>query len=232
MPRFHGAIVAEKDAHGTRYIGVPEGRFMRNDPCWAKHGSHDTAKWLLAFRKTGVVDNMVMIAWESKPNEWALVHESRTLDFSLVQKTSRPAAGPDRFEPGASGMVKKATPVLPKGARLYYDFCQSDDLKSNGGYYTVRQLILLGNQCWRERKEEERNIETRVHKLKMAFELFERRERLQANGAAICRETIIQRLERTMTLTKDFRQWIEHSPPPREPGHENNDEKKNHKEWM
>ena len=65
MPRFRGAIVAEKHGRHTRYIGVPEGRFMRHDLCWAKHGKHNTAKWLLAFRKTGVVDNRVIIAWES-----------------------------------------------------------------------------------------------------------------------------------------------------------------------
>ena len=114
-PRFQGAIVAENDAHGTRYVGVPEGRFMRNDPCYAKHGSHDSAKWLLVTRKTGVVDKMVIIAWESKPSKWVLVHESRILDFSLVQQNSRSTAWPDRFEPGASDMVRKATPVLSKG---------------------------------------------------------------------------------------------------------------------
>ena len=110
---------------------------MRNDPCWEKHGLHDTATLLLAFRKTGIVDKMVIIPWESKPNEWALVHESCTLDFSLVQQTSGPMAGPDRFEPGASGMVRKATSVLLKGARFYYDFYQSNNLKSDKGYYTV-----------------------------------------------------------------------------------------------
>ena len=116
MPRFRGAIVAEKHGRHTRYIGVPEGRFMRHDLCWAKHGSHATAKWLLAFRKTGVVDNRVIIAWESKPNEWAVVHESRTLDFSLLQQNPRHTAWPKRFEPGASDMLRKTTPVLSKGA--------------------------------------------------------------------------------------------------------------------
>ena len=168
-PRFKGAIVAQNDAHGTRYIGVPEGRFMRNDPCYAKHGSHHSAQWLLAFRKTGVVDKMVIIAWESKPSEWALVHESRILDFSFVQQNSRPTAWPNRFEPGASDMVRKTTPVLSKGARFYYEFYRSDDFKSNEGYYTVSQLMLLANQCWREIKMEERNHETKVHKLKEMF---------------------------------------------------------------
>ena len=144
--RFQGVIVAENDAHGTRYVGVPEDRFMKNDPCYAKHGSHHSAQWLLAFRKTGVVDKMVIIAWESKPSEWALVHESCILDFSFVQQNSRPTAWPNRFEPGASDMVRKTTPVLLKGAQFYYEFYRSDDFKSNEGYYTVSQLMLLGNQ--------------------------------------------------------------------------------------
>ena len=62
MPHFQGAIVAVKDAHGTRYLGVPEGRFMINVPCYTKHGVHDTANWLLANKKTGVVDGMAIIA--------------------------------------------------------------------------------------------------------------------------------------------------------------------------
>ena len=168
-PRFKGAIVAQNDAHGTRYIGVPEGRFMRHDPCFAQHGKHESAQFVHAFRKTGVVDNMVIIAWESKPSEWAVVHESRTLDFSLLQQNSRPTAWPKRFEPGASDMLRKTTPVLSKDARSYYEFYRSDDFKSNEKHYTVRQLKLLGDQCWREIKMEERNYETQVHKLKNVF---------------------------------------------------------------
>ena len=41
-------------------------------------------------------------------------------------------------------MVRKTTPVLLKGARFYYEFYRSDDFKSNEGYYTVSQLMLLG----------------------------------------------------------------------------------------
>ena len=165
---------------------------MRNDPCYAKHGLHDSAKWLLATRKTWVVDKMVIIAWKSKPSEWALVHESRILNFSLVQQNSRPTAWSNRFEPGASDMVRKATPVLSKGARFYYDFYQSDDLKSDKGNYTVPQLIMLGDQHWTKDKVEEKNLEIKVHKLKMVFhEDFERREEDKANRAAIFHETII-----------------------------------------
>ena len=218
MPRFRGAIVAEEHGRHTRYIGVPEGRFMRHDPCWAKHGSHKTAKWLLAFRKTGVVDNMVIIAWESKPNEWALVHESRTLDFSSVQQNSRPTAGPKRFEPGASDMLRKTTPVLSKDARSYYEFYRSDDFKSNEKHYTVRQLRLLGNQCWREIKIEERNHETKVHKLKNMHA-----EEIMIRSCQLGSWT---------PLSEEIRQDIEQSPPPRDPGHKNEDEKKKYEEEM
>ena len=80
---------------------------------------------------------------------------------------------------------------------------------------------------------EERNLETKVHKLKMVFhEDFECREKEKANGDAICRETIIHCLERTMTLTEEIRQCIEHSTPPRDPGRENKDEKKKYEEGM
>ena len=221
MPRFCGAIVAEEHGRHTRYIGVPEGRFMRHDPCWAKHGSHKTAKWLLAFRKTGVVDNMVIIAWESKPNEWALVHESRTLDFPSVQQNSRPTAGPKRFEPGASDMLRKTTPVLSKDARSYYEFYRSDDFKSNEKHYTVRQLRLLGNQCWREIKIEERNHETKVHKLKNmhAEEIMIRFYTIRSFGS-------------WTPLSEEIRQDIGQSPPPRDPGHKNEDEKKKYEEEM
>ena len=125
-----------------------------------------------------------------------LVYESRILDFSLVQQNSRPTAWPDRFKPGASDMVRKATPVLSKGAQFYYDFYRSDDLKSDKGYYTVSQLMLLGNQYWRENKVEERNLETKVHKLKMVFhEDFERREEAKATGVTIYCDPIINYLE-------------------------------------
>ena len=73
-PHFRGAIVAKTNDDGTRYFGVPEGRFMRHDPCYATQGSHDTAQFIPAFKKTGVVDDRVILSWESKPEEYALVH--------------------------------------------------------------------------------------------------------------------------------------------------------------
>ena len=215
-PRFKGAIVAQNDAHGTRYIGVPEGRFMRHDPCFAQHGKHESAQFVHAFRKTGVVDNMVIIAWESKPSEWAVVHESRTLDFSLLQQNSRHTAWPKRFEPGASDMLRKTTPVLSKDARSYYEFYRSDDFKSNKKHYTVRQLKLLGDQCWREIKMEERNHETKVHKLKNMH----------------AEEIMIRFYGSWKPLSEEIRQDIEQSPPPRDPGHKNEDEKKKYEEEM
>ena len=220
-PRFKGAIVAQNDAHGTRYIGVPEGRFMRHDPCFAQHGNHESAQFVHAYRKTGVVDNMVIIAWESKPSEWAVVHESRTLDFSLLQQKSRHTAWPKRFEPGASDMLRKTTPVLSKDARSYYEFCQSDDFKSNEKYYTVRKLMLLGDQCWREIKMEERNHETKVHKLK----------NMHAEEIVI-RFYTIRSFGSWTPLSEEIRQDIGQSPPPRDPGHKNEDEKKKYEEEM
>ena len=52
-PHFQGAIVAVKDDDSIMYLGVPEGRFMRNDPCYAKHVLHATANWFLTNKRTG-----------------------------------------------------------------------------------------------------------------------------------------------------------------------------------
>ena len=194
---------------------------MRHDPCFAQHGKHESAQFVYAFRKTGVVDNMVIIAWESKPSEWAVVHESRTLDFSLLQQNSRHTAGPNRFEPGASDMLRKTTPVLSKDARFYYEFYRSDDFKSNEKYYTVCKLRELGDQCWREIKMEERNHETKVHKLKNmhAEEIMIRFYTIRSFGS-------------WTPLSEEIRQDIEQSLPPRDPGHKNKDEKKKYEEEM
>ena len=76
-PRYYGAIVAKTDDDGTRrYIGVPECRFMRHELFFAKQGSHDTAQFIHAWKKTGVVEDRVIISWESKPGEYALVHKN------------------------------------------------------------------------------------------------------------------------------------------------------------
>ena len=174
-PRFQGAIVAETDDDGTRYFGVPEGRFMRHELFYAKHGSYDTAKLIPAYKKTGVVDDRVIISWESKPGEYALVHKKRTLDHLTVQQNSRSVARPDRFELGTSGrMVGKSTPLPPKSTSLhyenalrYYAFFRSIKFTRNEGYYAISQLICFGDLHWARYKVEERKLETKVHKLKM-----------------------------------------------------------------
>ena len=88
-PHFQGAIVAVKYGDSTMYLGVSEGRFMINDPCYAKHGVHDTADWLVAKKKTGSVEGFTLILWDSKPHEWALVPDKCTLNLRLVQQKSR-----------------------------------------------------------------------------------------------------------------------------------------------
>ena len=173
---YYGAIVEKTDDDGTRrYIGVPECRFMRNELFFAKQGSHDTANFIPALKKTGVVEDRVIISWESKPGEYALVHKKRILDHLTLQQNSRSVAQPDRFDPGTSGrMVGKSTPLPPNIPSLHYEsllhhyaFFRSDEFTRDNRYRAIPWLIWNSNLHWAKFKVEERKWETKVHKLKM-----------------------------------------------------------------
>ena len=70
---------------------------------------------------------------------------------------------------------------------------------------------------------EERNHETKVHKLKEMFVPADYDED---------EETLIRFIKSWTSLSEEIWQDIEQSPPPRDPGHKNKDEKKKYEEEM
>ena len=74
--------MSHEESDGTRYCGVQEGLFMvkNNAPCFAKQGLKETANWMLAHWRTGVVNCYVLVSWDSKPNKWQWIPEGGTLE--------------------------------------------------------------------------------------------------------------------------------------------------------
>ena len=96
----------------------------------------------------------MLFAWDSKPNKWQWIPEHRVLDLMTIDQTKRTTAGPDRFEPGTTG-VGRPPPTLHKSAiALYDEYYQSDIFKR--GYYTVQMMIGKVEGYWIEQKERER----------------------------------------------------------------------------
>ena len=62
---FQGAILSQIVAGDIRYRIVPEARFLRNDECFAKHGSHSNAAWINPFAIIGNLGGKTLVAWES-----------------------------------------------------------------------------------------------------------------------------------------------------------------------
>ena len=234
LPHFRGAIVSHDDDGITRYRGVPEALFMGNVPCWAKHGSQRTATWIHANKKTGVVDGHVLVAWDSKPNKWQWIPEHRVLDIMTIDQTKRTTAGPDRFEPGTTG-VGRPPPTLHKSAiALYDEYYQSDIFKR--GYYTIRMMIGKVEQYWIKQKERERVVETMIHKIKKEIQTNvalwnERLAEASENGIRLARNDLVDYLGEKRTLPEQIRQNIGFFPPcPR--GHGGEGEKKKYEEEM
>ena len=215
-PRFRGAVVGHEESDGIRYCGVQEGLFMvKNAPCFAKQGLKETANWMLAHRRTGVVNGYVLVLLYSKPNEWQWIPEGGTLEYMSVGQTKRSTAEPDRFKPGTSdetGNPACARPTLPKGARNYYEYYQSDVFRG-GGYYTVGMMAVKGDQHWMEKQQEkderERDFETKVHMLKMMMQANVWDRTIAAsNGIAISSTYLYDYLKESMTLPENIRHNI------------------------
>ena len=107
-------------AGDIRYRIAAEARFLRNDECFAKHGSHSNAAWINACAITGNLGGKTLVAWESKPSELMWLPEHRVLDHKRVADESRTTSVPNRFESGRFSTIATSTPVLTNSAIDHY----------------------------------------------------------------------------------------------------------------
>ena len=139
------------------YRIVPEARFLRNDACFTKHGSHSNAVRITAFTITGKLGGKTLVACESKPTKLMWLRKHRVLNHKRVADESRTTSMPDRFEPGTSSMITTSTLVLTDSTIDHYRnyFHDSGDFKA--GYYTIKMMIRKGKYRW-EGKRRRREI--------------------------------------------------------------------------
>jgi hypothetical protein len=228
--KFRGAIVSQIVAGDIRYRIVAEARFLRNDECFAKHGSHSNAAWINAFAITGNLGGKTLVAWESKPSELMWLPKHRVLDHKRVADESRTTSVPNRFEPGTSSTIATSAPRLANSAidhyRSYFHAC--GDFKA--GYYTINMMITKGKYRWEENKQKERDFETRVHKIK---------ELIKANlkdctdkGISLSGDKVLLNyLNKERKLDEDIQKRIEYFPP-RDQGNLDEGGKKKYEEEM
>ena len=141
-----------------RYRIVPEARFLRNDLCFAKHGSHSNAAWNNAFMITGNLGGKTLVAWESKPTELMWSPKHRVFNHKRVADESRTMSVPNRFEPGTSSTIVTSTPVLTDSAIDHYKnyFHDSGDFKA--GYCTIKMMTRKGSYRWEGKKRRTKEI--------------------------------------------------------------------------
>lgn len=142
---FIGAIVRHQDGS---YNAVPEERFLVRETCYAKHGIHGSANWIIAKRWTGVVDGYVLIEWSNFEKDW--VAKGSVMTMTTDRRTPR---GPTQ----ADNELKPSEKQLNQ-AEIFYRYFKSKPFLdyTSGGRFDLDTYMMLGGYAWEDLQREKK----------------------------------------------------------------------------
>lgn len=158
---FVGAIVQLPDGS---YTGIEEERFLvtGENHCYAKHGTHDRAHWILAKRLTrGAVDGYVWIQWSNGERAW--VPKSRFMPMATADRRDPVMPDPRQREPIASRPSAKQLNQVD----LYYQFFKTTPFLKRAARNTfdIDDCLDIGDIAWEDLQKKRRKNNLEVKRL-------------------------------------------------------------------
>ena len=158
---FFGAIVQLPDGS---YTGIEEERFLvtGENHCYAKHGTHERANWILAKRLTrGAVDGYVWIQWSNGERAW--IPKSRFMPMTTADRRDQATPDPRQSEPITSRPSAKQLNQVD----LYYQYFKTTPFLKSAARNTfdIDDCLDIGDIAWDDLQRTRRKNNLEVKRL-------------------------------------------------------------------